>query len=68
MAPSPEIAAAIAKKNAKYSASCAHARATHAHESRQMTASSRDPDLKLATGSELKAAIAAANLHFFDGE
>ena len=27
-----------------------------------------DPDLKLATGSELEAAIATANLHFFDAE
>jgi multiple sugar transport system ATP-binding protein len=27
-----------------------------------------DPDLKLATGTEMAAAIAAANLHFFDGE
>jgi multiple sugar transport system ATP-binding protein len=27
-----------------------------------------DPDLKLATGSEIEAAIAVANLHFFDSE
>jgi hypothetical protein len=40
MASSPEIAAAAAKKNPKYVASCDHARARHAHESRKMPESS----------------------------